>query len=55
MNPIEDAFTVVKKWLKANEEYARSNPIGAIEAALRSVTPEHAYSFFADAKWVPKK
>ena len=52
LNPIENAFTKVKKWLRKHNQYARHLPILAIEKALKSVTPDMAIRFYRKAGYL---
>ena len=54
-NPIEEAFSAIKAWIRANQEYARGELSGELtcdpyrmiwEAAFTTATPEKAEGWF---------
>ena len=59
LNPIEEAFSSIKAWLRANHDYVLSeiegdnvDPYRVIWEAIHSVTPENAYGWFQHCKYI---
>ena len=53
LNPIEDAFTEVKAYIRRHYERAILEPLLVIEEALESVSAENAASYFRNAGYLP--
>lgn len=60
-NPIEEAFSAIKSWIRANREYARGELSGEItcdpyrmiwEAVFMTVTPEKVEGWFHDCGYL---
>jgi hypothetical protein len=60
LNPVEEAFSVIKGWLRSNRDYIlgetegpASDPYALMwEAAYSSVTPEKAYGWFRHSEYI---
>ena len=59
LNPIEEAFSSIKAWLRANRDYVlgeiegdNADPYGVIWEAIHSVTPENAYGWFQHCEYI---
>jgi len=59
LNPIEEAFSSIKAWLRANHDYvngglegAGGDPYAVIWEAVHSVTPEGAYGWYQHAEYI---
>ena len=60
-NPIEEAFSAIKSWIRANREYTRGELSGEItcdpywmiwEAVFTTVTPEKVKGWFHDCGYL---
>ena len=59
LNPIEEAFSSIKAWLRANRDYVLgeiegddADPYRVIWEAIHSVTPENAYGWFQHCEYI---
>ena len=60
LNPIEEAFSAIKAWLRANHDYALGemggpgcDPYALIrEAVYGTVTPEKAYGWYQHSEYI---
>lgn len=60
LNPIEEAFSSIKAWIRRNHDYvlgemtgeATCDPYGVLWEAVFSVTPKKAWSWFRDSGYV---
>ena len=59
LNPIEEAFSSIKAWLRANHDYVfgeikgdNTDPYRVIWEAIHSVTPENAYGWFQHCEYI---
>jgi hypothetical protein len=60
LNPIEEAFSSIKAWIRANRDYvlgevtggARGNPYKMLWDAVFSVTPEKAMGWFRHSGYI---
>jgi transposase len=55
LNPIEEAFSFIKAWLRRNQHlYTDSDQIPMLtHEAIRNITPEIALGWFADCGYIP--
>ncbi|SRR6266702_1437117 len=59
LNPIEEAFSSMKAWLRANRDYVLggvegdgADPYTVIWEAIHSVTPEDAYGWYQHSEYI---
>jgi len=59
LNPIEEAFSSIKAWIRANRDYVLGELVGQHVDAYRmlwdavfSVTPEKAYGWFRHSGYI---
>jgi hypothetical protein len=59
LNPIEEAFSSIKAWLRANRTYVQggiegdgADPYAVISEAVHSITPEDAYGWYQHSKYL---
>ena len=59
LNPIEEAFSSIKAWLRANHDYVLGeiegdnvDPYRVIWEAIHSVMPENAYGWFQHCEYI---
>lgn len=59
LNPIEEAFSSIKAWLRANRDYVLgeiegdgADPYALIWEAVYTVTPEDAYGWFRHSEYI---
>lgn len=61
-NPIEEAFSAMKAWIRQYSDYARSELSGEamsdpyqflIDAVFNSITPEKLYEWYIDCGYKP--
>jgi len=60
-NPIEEGFSAMKAWIRANRDYSRAELAGGLdcdpytmlwEAVAASMTPENAAGWFRDCNYI---
>ena len=59
LNPIEEAFSAIKAWIRSNRDYVLEELVGQQVNAYRmlwdavfSVTPENAYGWFKHSGYI---
>lgn len=61
LNPIEEAFSAIKSWIRANQDYAQSELSGEAtcdpykllwDAVFKAVTPAKATGWFHDCSYL---
>ena len=59
LNPIEEAFSSIKAWLRANRDYVQTevegvgaDPYAVIREAVHTVTPDKAYRWYQHSEYI---